>query len=302
MSINDKKGKFRPLSEGLATEETLQAVEAAINTSNSGVKAGKATDAYGYQAVSETAIYKYFFFEDGSGGWYILRKTLATGIMNYAKGTGGYASVYVNATSDPSGSPTFASYDATFEPVGAATILSSDHFSFDANGNLEVSLPKYEDSIYSESLVTLDIAHHRVHDGSYFTYSKRQNIGAGASYDILFTAPPAKTAHLFIKIAGDAKGYWTLFEAPTTSAGTTATPFSRNRVITGTPDSTVITTPTVTDTGTQIDINVFGSGEKSGGESRNEDEFVLNAGTKYLLRINAVNVLDTGIKLNWYEI
>lgn len=88
-----------------ATEETLQSVLAA---------SGKATNAYGYQAKSTTASYTYFFYEDASLNWYIMRKTIATGVMDYTKGTGGYASVYVDSTSAPSGSPTFASYGNTF--------------------------------------------------------------------------------------------------------------------------------------------------------------------------------------------
>lgn len=90
-----------------ATEETLQAVLAASG-------GGKATNMYGYQAKSTTASYTYYFYEDSSLNWYIMRKTIATGVMDYTKGTGGYASVYVDSTSAPSGSPTFASYGNTF--------------------------------------------------------------------------------------------------------------------------------------------------------------------------------------------
>lgn len=105
MGNSDKKGKQRPLVDGLATEETLQSVLAA---------SGKATSAYGYQAKSATASYTYYFYEDAALNWYIMRKTIATGVMDYTKGTGGYASVYVDSTSAPSGSPTFASYGNTF--------------------------------------------------------------------------------------------------------------------------------------------------------------------------------------------
>lgn len=90
-----------------ATEETLQAVLAASG-------GGKATNMYGFQAKSTTASYTYYFYEDASLNWYIMRKTIATGVMDYTKGTGGYASVYVDSTSAPSGSPTFASYGNTF--------------------------------------------------------------------------------------------------------------------------------------------------------------------------------------------
>lgn len=84
-----------------------------LSTPTSTGSAAKPTDAYSIQAISETATYKYFYFEDSSANWYILRKTLATSVFDYAKGTGGYASVYTNATSDPSGG-SFASYGVTF--------------------------------------------------------------------------------------------------------------------------------------------------------------------------------------------
>ena len=69
---------------------------------------------YGIQAISEDATYKYFFFEDSSANWYVLRKHLTNATFGYAKGTGGYASVYVDATSGPSGSPTYGSKGTIF--------------------------------------------------------------------------------------------------------------------------------------------------------------------------------------------
>lgn len=74
----------------------------------------KPSDAYSIVAISETATYKYFFFEDKDANWYILRKTLATNVFDYAAGTGGYESVYDSSTTDPTGSLTFDTYGATF--------------------------------------------------------------------------------------------------------------------------------------------------------------------------------------------
>jgi len=79
-----------------------------------GVVYSKPTSNYAIQAISETATDKYFFFEDPSNNWYVMRKTLATSVFAYTKGTGGYASVYVDSTTAPSGSLTYASYGNTF--------------------------------------------------------------------------------------------------------------------------------------------------------------------------------------------
>jgi hypothetical protein len=89
-------------------------VQVTINDDGSIPIASKATDRYAYSAKSETATYKYFFFEDKDGNWYILRKELATEIVRYAKGTGGIDSVFDSSTTDPDGSPVFASYATTF--------------------------------------------------------------------------------------------------------------------------------------------------------------------------------------------
>lgn len=78
------------------------------------VEMSKATNAYSISAISEDATYKYFWFEDADKNYYVMRKHLTNNVFTYTKGTGGYESVYVNATSGPSGSPTWDSYGDTF--------------------------------------------------------------------------------------------------------------------------------------------------------------------------------------------
>lgn len=74
----------------------------------------KATDAYSICAISEDSTYKYFFFEDATLNYYVMRKHKTNQTFDYTRGTGGYATVYVNSTSAPSGSPVYASYGNTF--------------------------------------------------------------------------------------------------------------------------------------------------------------------------------------------
>jgi hypothetical protein len=97
---------------GLATEtgqdEIVAAIEASVTTPF------KPTDTYSIQAISEDATYKYFWFEDATLNYYIMRKHKTNLVFTYTKGTGGYASVYVDVTSGPSGTPTWASYGTTF--------------------------------------------------------------------------------------------------------------------------------------------------------------------------------------------
>ena len=118
-------GNDRVIMGGVSTDDGYTPVPIEVNpaTGRVLVDAGsisttssppKPTDAYSVAAISETATYKYFFFEDVDQNWYILRKTLATNIYDYAAGSGGYESVYDSPTTDPTGSPTFGTYGTIF--------------------------------------------------------------------------------------------------------------------------------------------------------------------------------------------
>lgn len=117
---NITKGNLSAKRVALYTHESgsdeLQPINAdnPLPISGGASSGGNVLADYGIQAISEDATYKYFFFEDSSSNWYVLRKHLANATFDYAKGTGGYASVYVNSTSGPSGSPTYGSKGTIF--------------------------------------------------------------------------------------------------------------------------------------------------------------------------------------------
>lgn len=92
----------------------LNSIKTGIDSIVTNTGSGKATAAYSISAISEDSTYKYFWFEKDDLAYYIMRKNKTTKVFDYTKGTGGYAAVYVNSTSGPSGSPTFASYGTTF--------------------------------------------------------------------------------------------------------------------------------------------------------------------------------------------
>ena len=98
--------------------ETNQSIVPSTTDATKGVALTKnpdtVADKYGIQAISNDGTYKYYFFEDGSANYYVMRKTIASSLFKYTKGTGGYAAVYVDATHGPSGTPTWADYGATF--------------------------------------------------------------------------------------------------------------------------------------------------------------------------------------------
>lgn len=75
---------------------------------------GKAIDAYAVQAKSDDGTYIYYFRENATPDYAIMRKHKTTGVWSFAKGTGSYAAVYVDASSGPSDSPTWGTYGAIF--------------------------------------------------------------------------------------------------------------------------------------------------------------------------------------------
>jgi hypothetical protein len=108
-------------TDGTSTDGRLNVYRLKVNSDGSidvngasSSSGGKATDAYGWQATSDDGTYKYFYFEDASANYYIMRKHKTNKVATYTKGTGGYASVYVSSSAGPSGSPTWAAYGTTF--------------------------------------------------------------------------------------------------------------------------------------------------------------------------------------------
>lgn len=283
-------------SNGLLIEGT--------STGGGGVPASKAIDAYGYQAVSETGTHKYWFFEDGEGAWYIRRKNLTTLVHDFAKGTGGYATVYVNATSAPSGSPTFASYDATFANTGAGSL------SFDTDNYLQTSVMVTDelgvrnsilgDTLYAGAPVVMDVEHHEIHCGDSFVVTRSVDLGNGATDTLIINVPneAVKLYHMTININTESESDFNIYEGATTAAdGTTLTSYNRNRNNALTSSLVITHTPTTPSGGTLIYTEHWGAGKSSGGETRGQQEFILKNNTKY--RVTITNSTTTNNYVSW---
>ncbi len=74
----------------------------------------KDSDRFGIQAISDDGTYKYFFFEADDADYYIMRKHKTNKVFSYTAGIGGYAAVYVDSTSAPSGAPTWGDRGTIF--------------------------------------------------------------------------------------------------------------------------------------------------------------------------------------------
>jgi len=103
---------------GIGVRLKPQAPESVKVTNSDGSEIGssssKATQAYSISAISEDATYKYFWFEDASLNYYIMRKHKTNKVFTYTTGTGGYSAVYVSSSAEPYGSPTWSTYGRTF--------------------------------------------------------------------------------------------------------------------------------------------------------------------------------------------
>jgi hypothetical protein len=108
-------GNGTPYVDSTGKPQTVELVSGKVPIDGTLTSApAKPTDVYSIQAISEDATYKYYFFEADDADYYIMRKHLANKVFDYTKGTGGYSTVYQDATSGPSGSPTWGAYGTTF--------------------------------------------------------------------------------------------------------------------------------------------------------------------------------------------
>lgn len=69
----------------------------------------KSTEQYAINNKEATATYKYFGFQKSDGGWYIMRKTIATNIFEYVAGASAYSTAWTNRASQ-----TYTDYATAF--------------------------------------------------------------------------------------------------------------------------------------------------------------------------------------------
>lgn len=156
----------------------------------------------------------------------------------------------------------------------------------------------------THSMQVIDYAHHETHAGSHFDYCEQVALGNGSARDLLIVTPDTLTwSHLLFRIRSSGESNYNLYEgAVTSNDGTQVVTFNRNRNSAGTANTLIYHTPTVGTTGTSICMQHFGAGQRSGGDERGDNEWVLKQNTKYLLRITSEAAAnDVSTNINWYE-
>lgn len=162
----------------------------------------------------------------------------------------------------------------------------------------------------TRAITSIDYAHHEIHSGVHYHVSYCDNdVDSGQTAELLIVTPnTTKWAHLKFTVTFILVTSVAVFEDTTTSAdGTGLTEWNSNRNA-GFPVATSVVThtPTVTVTGNAI-YNSYGGIStglftREGGESRNDNEFILKQNTKYLF--NATSLTNDNIicwQLDWYE-
>jgi len=69
----------------------------------------KPSEQYAIYNKEATATYKYFGFQKADGYWYIMRKTIATNVFEYAAGASAYSTAWTNRASQ-----TYTDYATAF--------------------------------------------------------------------------------------------------------------------------------------------------------------------------------------------
>lgn len=141
------------------------------------------------------------------------------------------------------------------------------------------------------ALATIDIVHHEIHEGEYFTSSHVEtSVGNGVNLDVRILTG-AGGLHLAAVINAGGQCTVTLYENPTISGGNGMTVFNNYRAK-GEANAPfqAFSAPTVTATGAALLTNLIAGGTsvqtRVGANARPGDEVILLPSRNYLLRIN----------------
>lgn len=170
----------------------------------------------------------------------------------------------------------------------------------------------YDVEIITGGAPTIPTDHKYIHEGKFYQYALKFTVSAGGIYNFVFTTPAASSAYIHFRPAkvstsGD-KVDIELYEGCSTSGGTVVTPVNHNRNSTSAATMIVAYNVSVTSNGTLLSPSyIAGSagvgGTRSGGETGQENEWVLAPATKYCDKFtNGGTATCTVMAIfQWYE-
>jgi hypothetical protein len=163
----------------------------------------------------------------------------------------------------------------------------------------------------THSLVEIDYAHHRLHEGDMYSVAYSvANIGQQTTpADVIsldFTTPnTTEWLHGIGAAVCGGSARVVFMEAPTGGTETPTgqiTPLNRNRNSTKVSGISVFNYDSTVGTGGKVLLDEYiGSGVKTGGDVRAEHEWILKQNTKYSLWIFSASGVPASLKMHWYE-
>jgi hypothetical protein len=138
-------------------------------------------------------------------------------------------------------------------------------------------------------LVTIDIVHHKIHEGEYYkACSVDENLSTATKWWLLINSVGSPIHGLF-DFNCTVAGRVVLYEDCTTGTfnkGTLTPCFNYNRVVGGTANMLFYSSPvSLTGTGLQLYNARFGAGQRNGGELASREEIIFKTGGTYALAL-----------------
>lgn len=192
-------------------------------------------------------------------------------------------------------------------PVRIKDGLTKNDFDLATKAKQDELIAKFVWDGITNALRTVDYPHHEIHAGSHFFYCDAVTLASAAIQNYLITTSnTTKLAHMLFILDGSSITQFEIYEATDKVGTTLQTVVNNNR------NSVTAATVTVhkdvsggTIDGTLLFRYKSGSStnqSKGNSSARSEDEIVLKANTKYIIRVTSgANDNLTNVRFVWYE-
>jgi len=152
----------------------------------------------------------------------------------------------------------------------------------------------------TNSLITVDFAHHEIHCGDHFMYRDANTVANGSSVSYVIGVPTGIGVHFVANVDGTGIFTYSIYEDSSVSGSAVQTPLNRNRNSSLSYDVTIHKGYSGSTLGTKLydyKTGYSAGATRFGGTDRGTNEIILKNGSKYLITVtsgtndNLVNVL-----------
>ncbi len=158
-------------------------------------------------------------------------------------------------------------------------------------------------------LKTIDRVHYEIHEGCFFSHTVSTTVIATSTYFVVLENSATNYAHAQFMVTASASLDAALYESPTAASTWSAeTVYNHFRASTNAATLTIrknVPSSDITSTGTLLESITVGSGSNPanmiGGSANSRSEWILNKGTKYLVKLNSASTNTITFATHWYE-